>query len=280
MNDPTPDRLIPERQEAGRQEVDRSTRRSASLADRIVAILPFAGLATVLLLALVWHDVLPGGWRLRYFFEPDARRQARQDAAHLAQRLAQLAREDPTIAFGSILFLGSSTIERFPLAQAFPGKPCVDRGIANLSAIALRAHLSACLPPARPAGVVLYTGAVDWRASGRDDSLLVDRVGAVLDATQRELPGVPLLLLGLLPERAMAPHAVEALRRANERLAGLAAARSIAFVDPARPPIADRSGALSENASTDDFHLNAEGYRHLARWIVEDGGAVGALLAP
>jgi len=214
VNDPTPDRPTSER--------------PSSLADRIVALLPFLGLASVLLLALAWHDVLPGGWRLRSIFEPDARRAARQDALHLSERLAQFARESPTIHPGSILFLGSSTIERFPLARAFPGKPCIDRGIANLSAASLLANLSACLPPARPAGVVLYTGAVDWRASGRDDSLLVDRVGAVLDATARELPGVPLLLLGLLPERSMSPDAVDALRLANRRLAGLALSRSIA----------------------------------------------------
>ena len=224
--------------------------------------------------------MLPGGWRLRTLLEPDSRRQAREDAAHLAERLAQFAREDPTIAPGSILFLGSSTIERFPLAQSFPGKPCVDRGVANLSAIELLVNLPACLPRAPPAGVVLYTGVVDWRASHRDDSLLVERVAAVLDATRLELPGAPLLLLGLLPERSMPPDAVEALRRANGRLAGLAAARSIAFVDPARPPIADPSGSLAADLSTDDFHLNAEGYRSLSRWIVEGGGPVGALLAP
>lgn len=266
MNDSTLDRSIPER--------------TISFADRTLAVLPFAGLATVLLLALVWHDVLPGGWRLRSFFGPDSLRQARQDAAHLAERLAEFEREDPTIAPGSILFLGSSTIERFPFPKAFPGKPCVSRGVANLSARVLAAHLDDFLPPARPAGVVLYAGSVDWRASGRNESVLVDRVAAVVNATARELPGVPMLLIGLLPERAMPPDAVAALRRANERLAALAAARSIDFLDPARPPIADRSGALSEDAASDLFHLNAEGYRHLARWIVEEGGPVGALLAP
>jgi hypothetical protein len=242
--------------------------------DSTLARLPLVGIATVLLLALVWHDVLPGGWRLRSFFGTDASRQARRDAAHLEERLASFAREDPAVAPGSILFLGSSTIERFPFAQVFPGKPCVGRGVANLSATKLVANLSACIPPARPAGVVLYIGAVDWREAGRNDSLLVDRVDSALAATARELPGVPILLIGLLPEREMP------LRGANERLAALAAARSIAFVDPARPPIADRSGALAEELSTDRFHLNAEGYRHLARWIVEEGGPVGALLAP
>jgi lysophospholipase L1-like esterase len=248
--------------------------RPSSFADRIAAVLPFAGIAAVLALALAWNDVLPGGWRLRSFFRPDARAQARQDLAHLGERLAEFRREGPTIAPGSILFLGSSTIERFPFAEVFPGKPCVGRGVANLSASNLIANLSAFIPPVRSAGVVLYIGAVDWRASGRDDGVLVDRVAAVVDATARELPGVPILLVGILPERETP------LRGANERLAALAAARSITFVDPARPPIADRSGALAEELSTDRFHLNAEGYRHLARWIVEEGGPVGALLAP
>ncbi|MFN0007134.1 MAG: GDSL-type esterase/lipase family protein [Planctomycetota bacterium] len=266
MNDPTLDGSTPAR--------------SISFVDRAVAVLPFAGLATVLLLALVWHDVLPGGWRLRFCFGPDARRQGLRDAAHLAERLEQFERENPTIAPGSILFLGSSTIERFPLEEAFPGKPCLNRGIANLPAGVLAANLAACIPPAPPAGVVLYAGSVDWRASGRDDAVLLDRVAAVVDATARELPGVPLLLLGLLPERGTPPDAVAALRRANERLAALASERSMAFLDPARPPIADPSGALSEDASTDLFHLNTEGYRHLAGWIAEEGGRVGALLAP
>ena len=73
---------------------------------------------------------------------------------------------------------------------------------------------------------------------------------------------------------------VAALRRANARLAALAASRGLAFLDPARPPIATPSGALAEDASADEFHLDARGYAALARWIAEEGGPVGALLAP
>jgi lysophospholipase L1-like esterase len=262
----------------------RSAREAAeparSRADRALALLPFAGLAALLVLALAWHDVLPGGWRLRNFFEPGARRQARADALHLARRLAEFAREDARVPAGSIVFLGSSTIERFPLVEAFPGKPCVGRGIANLTAQALLANLEACLPSEPPAGIVLYAGAVDWRASGRDEILLEERVAAVLDALARALPGTPLLLLGLLPERAMSAPDVAALRRANARLAALAASRGLAFLDPARPPIATPSGALAEDLSADEFHLDARGYAALARWIAEEGGPVGALLAP
>jgi lysophospholipase L1-like esterase len=254
--------------------------RASSAAARLLDFLPLLGIALVLLLALSWYDVLPGGWRLRRCVEPRALTQDREDETHIASRLAQFSRENPGMAPGAVVFLGSSTIERFPLALAFPGKPCANRGIANLAARDLAHILPECLPIAKPSGIVLYTGAIDWRASGCDLELLAARVDAVLAALSHALPDVPATLMGILPERGMDTGRIELLRRANARLASLARERNIAFVDPARPPIASPTGALSRELSADDLHLNEEGYRHLARWIVEDGGEVGRLLAP
>jgi lysophospholipase L1-like esterase len=255
-------------------------RAPGSIVGRIAATLPILGLALVSLLALAWHDLIPGGWRLRTLFRPDAARQARQDAAHLADRLAEFASAGEAAPPGSVVFLGSSTMERFPLAELFPGKSCLGRGVANLTATNLLGNLPALLPRERPSGVVLYTGVVDWRASGRDEIALVQRVRAVLDAIAVAHPETPVALLGLLPERDMTSEAVGALQRANDRLAALAEERGLAFVDAARPPITDASGSLSRAMSVDEFHLAAEGYRHLALRLVEDGGAVGRLLAP
>jgi lysophospholipase L1-like esterase len=156
----------------------------------------------------------------------------------------------------------------------------VNRGIASLSARDLEQILPDCLPPVRISGAVLYTGAADWRASGRDAEVLAVRVDSVIRTLARLRPSVPVVLLGILPERHRERAAVDALHRANRRLRDLARERGTTFVETARPPIADASGSLSEGLSVDDLHLNEEGYRVLAGWIAADGGEVGSLLTP
>jgi hypothetical protein len=70
------------------------------------------------------------------------------------------------------------------------------------------------------------------------------------------------------------------LKELDSALSSDARSRGIAFVDAARPPIAAPSGALAREMSVDDMHLDDDGYRTLARWIVAEGGDVGRLLAP
>lgn len=244
----------------------------------VLDLLPLVGLAVLALLALAWIDVLPGGWRLRRWLDPA--RQAREDARHAAERLAIFASGNASAPPGSIVFVGSSTIERFPLERAFPGRTCLNRGIANASAATLLGNLSGLLPSAPPAGIVLYAGAVDWRASGRDARVAAGRIEALVAGIRHALPDVPIALIGILPERALSADALARLREVDETLAALSRQLGIAYVATARPPLAAASGALAEDVSVDAFHLDEEGYAALARWIVEDGGDVGRLLAP
>lgn len=246
----------------------------------IVRVLPVLGLILLALCALAWNDVLPGGFALRELVESDRTREARQRARHAAERMHAFALENPGVVPGSIVFVGSSTIERFPLAECFPAKPCVNRGIASESALALAGRLAERLPLARPAGVVLYTGAIDWREEGQSAGLVALRVGAVLDRLAELRPGVPIALLGILPERNMDPALVERLAQANAALSVLARERGVAFVSTSRIPITSPQGSLAEEFSQDTFHLDAQGYRYLARCVLEDGGEVGRSLAP
>jgi lysophospholipase L1-like esterase len=244
-----------------------------------VLLSPLAALGLSVLLVLSWSDVLPGGWRLHGLVEPHERAERREQARHSAERLRAFAAENPSVAPGSVVFIGSSTIERFPLEACFPGKPCVNRGIGNETAGELLRRLDASLPAAAPAGVVVLTGRADFLA-GAEAEELARGVGRVLDALRERLPGTPLALIGLPPERGMAAGESGRLARANAALAALAHERGAAFVDSARPPIADASGALAEECSADRLHLNARGYRELARWIATEGGGVGRELAP
>ena len=76
-----------------------------------------------LLLALAWIDVLPGGWRLRGWVTPHPVREAREQAERSAHRLLEFREENATAPAGTTVWLGSSTIERFPLAQLMTNRP-------------------------------------------------------------------------------------------------------------------------------------------------------------
>jgi lysophospholipase L1-like esterase len=258
-------------------------------AEPLARALPILGLLAIAALAAAWVDALPGGYYLHGLAEPHRERAAREYFVHAADRLNAFVRENDEgakDAEGAIVFVGSSTIERFPLDRCFPGKHCLNRGIRSESAKLLLRFLEPRLPLARPAGIVVYTGSIDWRdlrahGSGADaETETAARVVAVLDALKERLPRVPIALIGVLPDRGTDAGAALRLKELNGLLARDARARGIAFVDAARPPIAAPSGALAREMSADDVHLDDDGYRTLAQWIIAEGGDAGRLLAP
>lgn len=230
-------------------------------------------------LALAWIDVLPGGWTLRGWFIDRAARAARLQREHSAERLAVFAAENPTAPAGAIVFLGSSTIERFPLEEAFPGRPCLDRGIGNETALECRTRLEQSLPAAPPGGFVVYLASLDFRRERVPPLEVARRAGLILDALRRRYPTAPIAQIGLLSERDANPDFVRRWRAANAALETAARRRGVAWITVDRPPITTASGALSPELSADRLHLAPAGYEVLAGWILQDGGALADLLA-
>jgi lysophospholipase L1-like esterase len=177
-----------------------------------------------------------------------------------------------------VLFLGSSTIARLSLEAHFPGKPAANLGLGSETARELAERLPKVLPAAAPAGIVLYAGGADLRFEKLGAADIRKRVEAILDLLAARYPGAPVVLLEVLPGRSASEAERAALADLNRELGDLARARSVIFVRTHRPPLVTDAGALAEALTTDRYHLNDAGYEHLARWIVEDGGAVGALL--
>jgi lysophospholipase L1-like esterase len=240
-----------------------------------------AGALLLAAAALAWADVAPGGWRLRSVFEPDWRRAARDTALHACERLARFEREDPGVPAGAVAFVGSSTIERFDLAAHFPGAACVNRGISNAGARLLASVAERLLPPAPPAGIVLYAGVVDWYAAVRDERAAAAAVAELVDALRARAPGARMLVLGPLPARDLGEREAADLARFEAALAELAGSRAgTDFLPLARPPLSSPEGRLAEEMSCDRLHLGREGYRVLAGWLRERGGTVGERLGP
>ncbi|MBI5363694.1 MAG: hypothetical protein HZA53_10985 [Planctomycetes bacterium] len=237
-----------------------------------------AGVLVALYLALgAWLD-WPGSWAVRRWIEPERDERSRAVALHASERMRGWREDNERASAGSIVFLGSSTIERMPLDELFPGKPVLNRGIARASTAELQRWLERALPRAAPAAFVVYAGAVDRREDGASDAEVVERVRALLEALRARAPSAAIALLGVLPVRATDPGLFELQQRLG-RLAG-EFTPAVIFVPTLRPPISSSDGVLSEELSSDPLHMNGAGSRVLARWIVDDGGVAGRLLAP
>ncbi|MFT5050829.1 MAG: lysophospholipase L1-like esterase [Chlamydiales bacterium] len=235
-------------------------------------------LLAMLLGTLAWYEVVPGGWTLRGWILPHAVRQAQEQAQRSRTRLALFATENPSVAPHSIVFLGSSTIERFPLPVLFPDRPVLNRGIGNETATELLRRLDASLPAADPAAAVLYVGSLDFRRERCTPETTRRRVARIVDGLRGRYPDLPIALIGLLSEWDFPTDRVEALAETNRALADLARDAGLTFIRTDRPPITNRSGHLDRASSVDRLHLGPEGYRHLARWLIEAGGPLGTLL--
>jgi len=244
---------------------------------RLVLVALFA---LVSLLTLSWYDVLPGGWTLRGLVEPHHLREAREQRERSNARLELFASQNTTLPAGSIVFLGSSTIERFPLQRLFPGKPCVNRGIGNETAVELRARLEASLPVRAPAGFVLYAGSLDFRRERQSPETVVGRIKRVVDALRKRYPDAPITLLGLLSERDIESDLRADLDRTNAAIERYAERAELGFVPMDREPLRASDGSLSESHSADRLHLSDAGYDYVARWLLEPESTVAELLAP
>jgi lysophospholipase L1-like esterase len=231
-------------------------------------------------LALVWSEVLPGAWTLRGWVLGREGRASWQRERGIARQLDLYRQENPTVPPGSILFVGASTILRFPLARHFPGRPCVNRGLEGATAEHLLEHLEALLPPAPPDAVVLAIGGNDLRREGLEPVEVASHVTRLLDRLAEHFPEVPIALLGCHPVRGTDEAERARLERYEELLRELATARGMAFVAADRPPLRGPDGALPAELAADELHLNEAGYGHLAGWLLADGGAVAAKLAP
>ncbi|MBL6754927.1 MAG: hypothetical protein ISQ11_00855 [Planctomycetes bacterium] len=228
--------------------------------------------------ALALHGTAPGGWRLRTLVQSPAEVAEAARRAHRAARLDRFAEE--RVEPGGVLFIGSSTIEYFDLAAAFPGANVINRGIGDEDLAGLRERFAGAIDATACAAIVLYAGAVDFHRLGRPPEEIVEGVDELLDLASSSAPSARVLLLGILPGRGHSAAMAARLARANGALQGLAAARPmVSFVNTARPPVTEEaSGALEPRMSRDRIHLNQGGYKEAASWILNADEAVGRLL--
>lgn len=228
------------------------------------------GFAATAWAALAYKNVLPGGeWLI------DTAEELR-----IRWRASAYERDAGGVPAGTVVFLGSSSIESFPFVLYYPDRPWLNRGLATETAHALAARFGRTMPTARPAGLVIWTGMNDFRSEDQPPDVVAQRVGAVMDLALQRYPGVPIALLEIPPQCDTKPEYLEALHDLNRRLEDAARARGATFVRTDRAPLVAPDGRLDPLlAARDRKHLNFAGYGVLAAWIREEGGSATAALA-
>jgi lysophospholipase L1-like esterase len=155
----------------------------------------------------------------------------------------------------SVLFLGDSITEQGSWDAWLPDERTTNQGIGGDTTDGVLQRLDAVVA-AQPEVIVLLIGTNDFGNHRKSVEHVVRGVESVLVTLRRELPGVRLLLVSILPRQAEYTAKIE---EANRHLRQFVATCHAQYLD-AWPALAD-GDHLDERYTDDGLHLNEDGYR-------------------
>ncbi|MGN8048745.1 GDSL-type esterase/lipase family protein [Curtobacterium sp. 22159] len=155
----------------------------------------------------------------------------------------------------SVLFLGDSITEQGSWDAWLPDERTVNQGIGGDTTDGVLTRLDAVVA-AQPEVIVLLIGTNDFGNHRASVEHVVRGVESILVTLRRELPGVRLLLVSILPRQAEYAAKIE---EANRHLRQFVATCHAQYLD-AWPALAD-GDHLDERFTEDGLHLTEDGYR-------------------
>ncbi|WP_144711994.1 GDSL-type esterase/lipase family protein [Curtobacterium pusillum] len=155
----------------------------------------------------------------------------------------------------SVLFLGDSITEQGSWDAWLPDERTVNLGIGGDTTDGVLARLDAVIAE-QPEVIVLLIGTNDFGNHRKSVEHVVRGVESILVTLRRELPGVRLLLVSILPRQAEWAAKIE---EANRHLRQFVATCHAQYLD-AWPALAD-GDHLDERFTDDGLHLTEDGYR-------------------
>lgn len=160
---------------------------------------------------------------------------------------------------GEIVFVGSSTIRMWNLAESFPDLVCINRGFGGSQMADSVRHAGRLVVPHAPRLVVVYAGDNDIGA-GKSAETVFEDARALVAAIRAPLPETRILFLSIKPSilrRALYPE----MRRANDMLRAFARETpGVEFVDCAEPMLGPDGAPPRDLLLADGLHLSAKGY--------------------
>ena len=198
-----------------------------------------------------------------------------QDWPALARyRAANAALQPPAKGEDRVVFLGDSITDFWKLANHFPGKPYVNRGISGQTTPQMLIRFRPDVLALKPRVVVILAGTNDLAGNTGPTTLeaIEDNLASMAELAWAN--DVRVVLASLLPvsdyEKRDGKPVVQTVRRPpaqilalNEWMKSYAAAHNSTYLDY-HTAMADAQGFLKDELSDDGLHPNAKGYEVMA----------------
>jgi lysophospholipase L1-like esterase len=170
---------------------------------------------------------------------------------------------------GRVVFLGDSITDGWKLAQYFPGKPYVNRGISGQTTAQMLVRLFPDVINLRPSALVLLAGTNDIARNTGPMTLEMVTQNVQAIAELARLHDIKLVLCALLPVSDYTSRPQTSQRppadilRLNEWLKQFAGSTGAVYADYYSATV-DEQGFIKRDLSGDGLHPNAKGYEVMA----------------
>lgn len=168
-----------------------------------------------------------------------------------------------------VVFLGDSITDAWKLAQFFPDKPYVNRGISGQTTSQMLVRMFPDVIDLKPAALILLAGTNDIARNTGPVTLpmIAENVQAITELAQAH--GVKVILCAVMPVSDYTPRRQTERRppadilKLNAWLRDYAPKANAVYADY-YGAVVDEKGMLRQGLSNDGLHPNDEGYRLLA----------------
>ena len=161
---------------------------------------------------------------------------------------------------GEIVFVGSSSIRLWNLAESFPGLKCINRGFGGSQMTDSARYADRIVVPYRPRLVVVYAGDNDIAAGKSPEQILADAKSLVA-AVHTKLPRTRIIFISIKPS-IQRWHLYEKQREANRLIAEYTKQNPrLAIVDVTEAMLRPDGKPRPELFVKDGLHLSPAGYK-------------------
>jgi len=166
---------------------------------------------------------------------------------------------------GRVVFLGDSITDGWKLAQYFPGKPYVNRGISGQTTPQMLVRMFPDVIALKPAALLVYAGTNDIAGNTGPSTLTMieDNLQAITELAQAH--GIKVILCSVSPvsdytaRKQTLQRPPADILKLNAWMREYAARANTVFADY-YAALADETGMLKDGFSGDGLHPNDKGY--------------------
>ncbi|HEV2501336.1 MAG TPA: SGNH/GDSL hydrolase family protein [Terriglobia bacterium] len=170
---------------------------------------------------------------------------------------------------GRVVFMGDSITDFWPLAQSFPGKPYVNRGISGQITTQMLTRIFPDVIDLKPAAVIILAGTNDIAGNFGPETvrMVEENIEAMTELAQKN--NIKVILCLLTPVSDYTAHKQTTNRppsdilELNRWIRNYAEKAHVGFADYYAVTV-DAQGMFRQGYSNDGLHPNARGYQLLA----------------